>query len=594
MSAPLEQSRIDVLQAAAAALSATTTKGRTKARTALRPAPDSFLKAYYHLVATEELIARDPAELAATALRHREFAQSRPVGTSNIRVANPDVGANGKEATSTSVDIVVDDMPFLVDSVVSALGGFDRGVRSIVHPQMNVTRTVTGELVEVLTDRATPVPDDVALIQRVLDAPRDRPVARRRHPGGGGAAASRARERPRRGRGLAEDARPRPHHRERAQGRDAAGNRARTRRVRPADSSSGSRTTTSPSSATASTPSATRTATTSRGRCRAPGSDCFATTDRTPAPGVVLTPAASRAARDSTILIITKANSRATVHRDVYLDYISIKQLQRPGRVRRRAALPRPLRFGRLQRHDPRHPAARRAGPGRAAPHRAQRRQPLGQGHPPDPRDLPARRALPDEPGAAGRDRDERAAPAGASQDQALHCAATSSAASSPASSTSRATATTRRCACASRRILLEAFGGETIDNTTRVSESTLARLHFVVRMPSGVDIPDVDEAAVERRVIDATRTWDEDLSEALGRRRGVDEGARTMAAYAKALPEAYKEDFDVEIGRRRPRPHRGTRRRRPHDGAPPLPGPASRTIPASGGSSSTDAGTCP
>ena len=62
-----------------------------------------------------------------------------------------------------------------------------------------------------------------------------------------------------------------------------------------------------------------------------------------------------------------------------------------------------------------------------------------------------------------------------------------------------------------------------------------------------GVDIPDVDEAAVERRVIDATRTWDEDLSEALSRSRGVDEGARTMAAYAKALPEAYKEDFDVE-----------------------------------------------
>ena len=54
--------------------------------------------------------------------------------------------------------------------------------------------------------------------------------------------------------------------------------------------------------------------------------------------------------------------------------------------------------------------------------------------------------------------------------------------------------------------ILLEAYGGATIDNTTRVSESTLARLHFVVRMPSGVDIPDVDEGAIERRVIDATR----------------------------------------------------------------------------------------
>ena len=148
---------------------------------------------------------------------------------------------------------------------------------------------------------------------------------------------------------------------------------------------------------------------------------CCATTGRTPARASCSSPAASRAARDSTILIITKANSRATVHRDVYLDYISVKRFNARRRVRRRAALPRALRLGRLQRHHPRHPAARRAGRGGAAPHRPERRQPLGQGHPPDPRDLPARRALPDQPAAARRHRDERPAPAGAPQDQALH-----------------------------------------------------------------------------------------------------------------------------------------------------------------------------
>ena len=136
--------------------------------------------------------------------------------------------------------------------------------------------------------------------------------------------------------------------------------------------------------------------------------------------GLVLTPAASRAARDST----HPHHHQGQLARDgpprrlprLHLD----QALRRPRRVRRRAALPRPLRLGRLQRHHPRHPAARRAGAGGAAPHRPQRRQPLGQGHPPDPRDLPARRALPDEPGAARRDRDERAAPPGAPQDQAL------------------------------------------------------------------------------------------------------------------------------------------------------------------------------
>ncbi|MDV3205625.1 MAG: NAD-glutamate dehydrogenase, partial [Rhodococcus ruber] len=95
--------------------------------------------------------------------------------------------------------------------------------------------------------------------------------------------------------------------------------------------------------------------------------------------------------------------------------------------------------------------------------------------------------------------------------------------------------------------ILVEAFGGQTIDYTTRVSESTLARLHFVVRVPAGVEIPEVDPEALEQRVIDATRTWEEDLVEELGRRRGAEGAAQAMAAYAKELPEAYKEDFDAD-----------------------------------------------
>ena len=115
--------------------------------------------------------------------------------------------------------------------------------------------------------------------------------------------------------------------------------------------------------------------------------------------------------------------------------------------------------------------------------------------------------------------------------------------------------------------ILLEAYGGATIDNTTRVSESTLARLHFVVRMPSGVDIPDVDEAALERRVIDATRTWDEDLSEALSAVAGSTRARARWPAYAKALPEAYKEDFDVETAVADLDRIEAPRRGRPHDG---------------------------
>ena len=66
--------------------------------------------------------------------------------------------------------------------------------------------------------------------------------------------------------------------------------------------------------------------------------------------------------------------------------------------------------------------------------------------------------------------------------------------------------------------------------------------------MPLGVDIPEVDAAAVEQRIVDATRTWDEDLVEASA--AGVAPRGRPerWPPTRKALPEAYKEDFGVEI----------------------------------------------
>src|SRR5699024_2913609 len=42
--------------------------------------------------------------------------------------------------------------------------------------------------------------------------------------------------------------------------------------------------------------------------------------------------------------------------------------------------------------------------------------------------------------------------------------------------------------------LLTEAFGAETVDHTTRVSDAPLAQLHFVVRLPKGASVPEVDE----------------------------------------------------------------------------------------------------
>src|SRR6476469_10771063 len=157
MSASLEQSRIDVMKAAAAAVAPVPRRGRGRSGGAAPGDVEEFLLAYYRLVATEDLLARPARELATIATEHRAFAQERQVGTFNVRVFNPTAEDEGWSTGHSVVQIVVDDMPFLVDSVVAALGGFDRGVHLIVHPQMTVSRDITGELRSVVTDGSTTV-----------------------------------------------------------------------------------------------------------------------------------------------------------------------------------------------------------------------------------------------------------------------------------------------------------------------------------------------------------------------------------------------------------------------------------------------------
>ena len=103
-------------------------------------------------------------------------------------------------------------------------------------------------------------------------------------------------------------------------------------------------------------------------------------------------------ARASTphVLVLTKANSRATVHRPSYLDYVGVKLFGRRRPGRRRAPLPRALHDARLQGARAAIPILRGKVEQRARTRRLRARQPRPQGAARDPRVLPARRAVAD------------------------------------------------------------------------------------------------------------------------------------------------------------------------------------------------------
>src|SRR6202035_316635 len=101
-----------------------------------------FLTAYYRFVAADDLIAAGPARLAATAAKHAALGAGRPQGRAAVSVhPAADTSLTGAQ---TVIDIVTDDMPYLVDSVTMELNRHGTDILLIVHPVLSVHRDVAG------------------------------------------------------------------------------------------------------------------------------------------------------------------------------------------------------------------------------------------------------------------------------------------------------------------------------------------------------------------------------------------------------------------------------------------------------------------
>jgi glutamate dehydrogenase len=115
-----------------------------------------FLRSYFHGVAEEDLAARDPRLLAGAALAHLKFASQRPAQHPLVRVFNPQPEREGFESPHTLVLTVSDDMPFLVDSIGMALARARLAVHLIVHPVLPVHRDRRGRLLDLGADGGSP------------------------------------------------------------------------------------------------------------------------------------------------------------------------------------------------------------------------------------------------------------------------------------------------------------------------------------------------------------------------------------------------------------------------------------------------------
>ncbi|NMO55978.1 NAD-glutamate dehydrogenase [Actinoplanes sp. TBRC 11911] len=92
------------------------------------------------------------------------------------------------------------------------------------------------------------------------------------------------------------------------------------------------------------------------------------------------------------------------------------------------------------------------------------------------------------------------------------------------------------------QEILLRELNGVGVDYTTRVTERMLARVHFIVRTDPSDPPGQVDPNELAEMLADATRMWDDDFSLVLERKLGEEPARELFARYATAYPDSYKD----------------------------------------------------
>ncbi|MDO5504741.1 MAG: NAD-glutamate dehydrogenase [Pseudoxanthomonas suwonensis] len=108
-----------------------------------------FARAFYQRMSDEELPLHSADAWAALAADLLAFARKRKPGTASVRLYNASRKEHGWESPHTVLQVVNDDMPFLVDSVTMALAEMGVGVHVLGHPVVRIGRDKSGKLIAI-------------------------------------------------------------------------------------------------------------------------------------------------------------------------------------------------------------------------------------------------------------------------------------------------------------------------------------------------------------------------------------------------------------------------------------------------------------
>ncbi len=493
-----------------------------------------LVRRYWRFAPDEDLVGLTAGQMLADARAHRELAAQRVPGELKLRVQD------NADGDLTIVEIVTDDMPFLVDTVTAALVTRGLSVHMLVHPLVVVRREPLGKLSEVCSDVE---PDDAIagdLVESWMRLAVDRVH------------------------GDAErDELRRDIQRVLTDVREAVEDwpRMRSQALAIADELA---------SNSASLPVPDRDITDSIELLRwlvdehftflgyreyrladegrelqavlGTGLGILRQDSASPRVLTTMTPEAQAKVMEKRLLVITKANSRSTVHRSAYLDYIGFKTFDGNGNVvgeRRFLGLFSSAAFLGSVRELPvvkRKVAAvlERSGLSPRS-HSGKDLLAILEDYPRDELFQIRTDDLYDAVMGVLRLAGRRALRLFLRRDgygRFISCLVFMP--------RDRFTTDNR---LAIQQILLRELHGVGVDYTTRVGESPLARIHFVVRTDPAAPPTDIDPEAIQEQMVEATRDWDDDFRLILERKLGEESSRYLFDRYADALPDAYKDE---------------------------------------------------
>ena len=138
----------------------------------LEPALAEFAQAFVRRITDDRVAAPSDDAVFAELRSVFEFMTTRLTGVAAVRVFNPDRSRDGYEVRGTVIDIVVDDLPFLVDSTLAAIESAGYRVTLDAHVVMAIERNDSGELSDVGPAREGEHRESIQhyVLDRVLDS----------------------------------------------------------------------------------------------------------------------------------------------------------------------------------------------------------------------------------------------------------------------------------------------------------------------------------------------------------------------------------------------------------------------------------------